>query len=100
MSKKFMKLVIEFLDLFYNNPGPSVKTPQTDEIIANEKFKNVIYYLAIRKFIKITYKNEENNDASPENIKHVHLTDSGMGFLNNYKDRESQKDSNKIIAFT
>lgn len=100
MSDRFIDRVIKFLNIVYNLQGPTVKTPKIEKMIKNERFKNVIPYLVVNKFIKVTWKNEENNDISPENMSHVHLTDSGMKFLNDYINREAQRDFNKMIAFT
>ncbi|MEK6858510.1 MAG: hypothetical protein AABX53_01200 [Nanoarchaeota archaeon] len=100
MSNRFIDRVITFLDTIYNLQGPTVKTPEVEKMIRDEQFKNVIPYLVVNKFIKVTWKNESNTDVSPENISHVHLTDSGMEFLTDYKNREAQKEFNKIVAFT
>ncbi len=100
MSKRFIDNVIEFLNALYNIQGPTVIVPKVKKMLIDRKFKNVIPYLAIRKFIKITYKDENNKDISQENISHVHLTDSGVEFLIDYKNRGAQKEFNRIIAFT
>ena len=100
MRKRFIDRVIKFLDVIYNIQGPTVLVPKVKKMLFDKEYKNVVSYLAIRKFIKITWKNEHNNDISPENISHVHLTDSGVEFLVDYKNREAQKEFNKIIAFT
>lgn len=100
MSDRFIDRVIKFLNTIYRLQGPTVKNPKVEEMIRNERFKNVIPYLVVNKLIRVTWKNEDNNDVSPENISHVHLTDSGMEFLNDYINREAHRDFNKIIAFT
>jgi hypothetical protein len=100
MGKKFIDRVIEFLNTLYNIQGPTVDTPKIKKILSDTRYKNVIPYLAIRKFIKITFKNEQSTDVGPENIRHVHLTDSGVEFLIDYKNRENQTEFNRIIAFT
>ena len=99
MSKRFIDNVIKFLNTLYNIQGPTVIVPKVKKMLVDKRFKNVIPYLAVRKFIRITYK-DENDDFSPENISHVHLTDLGMEFLIDYKNREAQKEFNRIIAFT
>ena len=100
MKKRFIDRVIKLLDNLYNNQGPSVKNPKIDKMIADKEFKNVIPYLIVRKFIRVTWKNEDKHDISHKNISHVHLTDSGMEFLTDYKNRESQREFNKMVAFT
>ncbi len=100
MGERFIDKVIEFLDTLYNLQGPTVITPKVIKMINNEKFKNVILYLTVNKFIRVTYKKESSEDLSHENISHVHLTDSGMEFLNDYKNRKAQNEFNRIIAFT
>ena len=100
MRKRFIDRVIKFLDVIYNIQGPTVLVPKVKKMLFDNEYKNVVSYLAIRKFIKITWKNEHNNDISPENISHVHLTDSGVEFLVDYMNREAQKEFNRIIAFT
>ncbi len=100
MPKRFIDKVIKFLNTLYNIQGPTVLVPKVKKMLVDRRFKNIIYYLAIKKFIKITYKDEKNEDISPENISHVHLTDLGVKFLVDYKNREAQKEFNRIIAFT
>lgn len=100
MSKRFIDRVIEFLSVIYNNQEPTVKIPKVDKMVRDEKFKNVIYYLVMNKYIKITYKNEKSQDVSSQNIGHIHLTDSGVEYLTSYRDRKAQKEFNRMIAFT
>lgn len=100
MKNRFIDRVIEFLDVLYNNRGNTVKIPRLYKMINDKKFKNVIYYLAMNKYIKITWKNEKNRDVSPKNISHIHLTDPGAEYLTNYQNRKAQKEFNRIIALT
>lgn len=100
MAGKFIENVIEFLNTLYNIEGPTVKTPKVKKMLVDERFKNVIPYLVMRKFIKITWKDENNKDVSPENISHVHLRDEGVEYLINYKNMNAQKEFNRMIALT
>ena len=100
MAKRFIDNVIEFLDTIYNIQGSTIIVPKMKRMVVDRRFKNVIPYLVVRKFIKITYKDGKNKDYSPKNISHVHLRDSGMEFLTDHKNREAQKEFNRMIALT
>lgn len=92
MSKLFLKKAENFFSILYNSRDKKVIEKKLKKRFKKEDFEQIIQFLQENNFIKVK-KIKETHDQ-------INLTRSGIEYFQKQETINSQKEFNKIIAFT